>query len=97
MSLEPVKTPNPTDGYEWVTYADGKEVLRNDRSTASQTLLFPQGFGKSMSTPPSWSARADGSLHILASSPNGIKHTAVTPGPDTSLAMLLAASQNSKK
>lgn len=98
MSLEPVTTPNPTDAFEWITYADGQPVLHNDRSTASQTLLFPAGFGKFAGTPPAWNARADGSLHILTSSPDGMKHITATPGSDTSLTTLVqAATKISKK
>jgi hypothetical protein len=97
MSLEPMKTPGPTDAFEWVTYADGKPVLHNDRSAPSQALLFPQGFAKFTSLPPAWNVRSDGSLHILASSPDGIKHVTATPGSDTSLTALVEAAAKTPK
>lgn len=89
MSLEPVTTPNPADAFEWITYADGTPVAHHDRGAAAQALLFPQGFSRYASTPPGWSVRPDGALHILTPSPDGIKHLTVMPGADTSITTLL--------
>jgi hypothetical protein len=91
MSLEPVTTPNPTDAFEWVTYADGKPVAHNDRSAATQALLFPHGFAQYTKTPAGWNVRADGALHMLLPADEGTRHLKATPSADTSVAMLIEA------